>query len=147
MGLEDRLKQKGWSEAEIKHAMYHLNLAEKTKHPLVRFTESSTYWLFFLSLLVCVGAVATLVFPVLHVLPYSVSLVIAGILGSIFGMLFSHVLHDIEDLARAHHALIMVALIASALFVSGYAVKTDLLLGLSFSVVFCAHYIYRWWKR
>lgn len=147
MHLRDRLHEKGWSKDEIEHALYHLAVAQQAKHPAVKVTEALVYWLFVLALVVCVAAMATFFFPLLALLPASVGLITAAVLGATFGLMFSHVLQSIETLAPSHHILILILSFAVAEFATILVGVHDLLLGIVFGVLFAVQYVHTWWSH
>jgi hypothetical protein len=146
MTLAQRLHEKGWSPAEIEHAMHHLQLAEERKHPLVKFTDKSTYWLYLFAVVISIGAMSEFLFPFLRFVPKELSIIITAMVGSVFGVLYAHVLHDLDRLAHSHHVFILAVTVVCALAWSWYA-SHSVLFGAIFCVMFAVQYLYYWWRR
>jgi len=143
MALRERLHDKGWTSAEIEHAMYHMNLAEQRKHPFVKFTESSTYWLLMLAVGVTILAFSELMFPFLAALPMSISVVTVAIIGLMVGVLFGHVLHDLDNLTHNHHYFTL----AFAAVLTIVLAWKYILFAIIFVVAFSLQYVYHWWVK
>lgn len=147
MALAQRLQQKGWTSAEIEHAMLHLDLAEQKKHPFVKFTDKSVYWLFLFALVLGIVGLTEFVFPLVAILPGSLGWIILLPLGAVFGALFAHVLHGMDHLHDAHHTIVLFVTIAATILSSWVVLGEQRLFGLMFALTFVAFYGYHWWKR
>ena len=134
---------KGWTSAEIEHAMYHMNVAEQRKHPFVKFTESSTYWIVLFAIGVFMYAFTIFLFPFFTILPLSVSLTLDAVVGLIAGILFGYMLHSIDELTHKHHAFVMLFTIVLTL-AAGWQYK---LYAIVLAAGFCVQYIYYWWTK
>ena len=109
----ENLKARGWTPQEIekykktiaKHEHYYGST--KTFHRLI-------YWFSLLILTVCNLLVAVFLVPFILVLQGAFVYIIIGVLGLIFGLLFNHVIQNIEHLELRHHvfAAIFIPLIA-----------------------------------
>ena len=143
MALTERLHEKGWNSLEIEHAMYHMDIAEQRKHPFVKFTDSSTYWLLLLAVGVSILALSELLFPFLAALPMSISVVTVAIIGLIEGVLFGHVLTDLDNLTHTHHFFTIVFAVAVTLALAW----KYMLFAIIFIVAFCLQYLYHWWVK
>jgi hypothetical protein len=143
MRVAERLSQKGWTSVEIEHAVHHFHLAEQRKHPYVRLAEVSVYWIYLLILVVGTLAISKLFFPLLAILPITFSLITLGVLGSVFGILFAHVLHEYDLLSRAHHVGVLVGVVLASVggaMSGGYWLFSGVFAGL-----FVLDYAYYWW--
>ena len=146
MPLSERLHQKGWTPAEIEHAMHHLSLAEERKEPLVKFSDISTYWLLLIAILVSITAVSALFLPFLRIIPKELSFIIMALVGAVFGILYAHVLHDIDQLSHKHHIFILAITVIAALAWS-WKMSASLAFGSIFSGLFVLQYLLYWWKK
>jgi hypothetical protein len=146
MTLSERLHQKGWTPAEIEQTLGHLKLAEERKEPLVRFSEVSTYWLLLIAIIISVAATSVLLLPFLDIIPKELSFIIFALIGAVFGVLYAHVLHDIERLEHRHHVFVLLITVASAL---GWSWKATggLVFGGIFAALFSAQYVYYWYRK
>jgi len=105
-----RLKEKGWSDAEIAHAEAVFERAEEKKHPNVVMLDQVVYWLLLLISLVGVVIVTAVIVPLILLLPPSMVAVVLLILGVAFGALFTIVIQDIHWLQGHHHSIALVFL-------------------------------------
>ena len=153
MGLAERLHQKGWSQAEIDHAVSHMALAQQQKSKSRRVFEEFLYWL---AMLLLAGGVILVVYYLVPFLnraaqelgwPSSVGYTVVALLGIVVGILFAHLLHDIADLQQRHHAMVLflaaLTVAITALLVGQYSVP----LAATFATVFILYYSVVWWKR
>lgn len=147
MGIAERLQQKGWSAVEIQHTVQKLNVAEKKMHPFTRFTTQSSYWIFLMSLTVSIIALVEFVFPLLVLLPDSLSYFVLVLVGFIFGALFANVLHRMDSLHDAHHTIVLFTATSATLVASWVLLGGELLFGLVFVLAFAMLYCYYWWRR
>ncbi len=146
MTLAERLSQKGWSAAEIEHALHHLAFAEQRKHPFVKLADVGTYWLLVFSVVLGVGALVKFVFPVLLLFPFIVGAVFTVLAAVVFGVLFSHVFRDIYDIRAKQHLLILFAVPLTSFSVTLMVLGRGWMLPLLFSLAFIALYVY-WWVQ
>lgn len=146
-GLQDRLREKGWTSAEIEHAMHHMNIAEQKKHPFVKFTEKSIYGLLVFAIILTIVAFGRFVFPFLNLLPKSASYTTVAILGAVTSMFYSHVINDLEHASTQHHVFAIIAAIAAAISSAWLYADHAIFLAVLFSGTFTVQYLYAWWKR
>ncbi len=153
MGLAQRLHQKGWSQAEIDHALSHMALAQKQKSSKRRFFEETLYWFALLLLALANVVIVYYLVPFLDGAartlnwPSSVNFTIVGVLGVVVGILFAHLLHDVAELERKHHSFVLflatLTVAVSAFLVGQYSLP----LAATFATVFVLYYSIVWWKR
>jgi hypothetical protein len=105
--LRHRLLEKGWSEAEIARTMDMLYSDEKQeKHSsFVRASHPVIYWVgLFIAIIGNLMLSVTLI-PFLMILNTTQLYVILGIIGLVFGAMFSHIITDIEHVDQTHHIM------------------------------------------
>ena len=109
----EKLKAKGWSEEDIekyrKTMEKHRPYLESTKN-----FHRLAYWFSLLILTICNLFIAVFLVPFLLALQGVFVYVIVGVLGTIFGLLFSRVIQDIEHIEMHHHifAAVFIPMIA-----------------------------------
>lgn len=107
-----RMENKGWSKIEISEAIKKVSSKEKNeKHSAFpKHSASILYYTTLTLLFVCNLIVSVVLVPLLVMINnWSIYLIIT-ILGLVLGILFSHLINDIEHLSSHHH-------IAAAVFV------------------------------
>jgi hypothetical protein len=105
--LRHRLLEKGWSEDEIERTMSMLYSGDKQeKHAgFARATHPVIYWVgLFIAIIGNLLLSVTLI-PFLMILSTTQLYVILGIIGVVFGSMFSHIITDIEHVDQAHHIM------------------------------------------
>ncbi|MBN1275412.1 hypothetical protein JXA12_03910 [Candidatus Woesearchaeota archaeon] len=106
----ERLREKGWSEAEIKHAQRIVNKAKRHKHPHHHLLDEAIYWgVLFLA----IGTIIANTYWVIPLFFFSKSTVLYPviiIMALAYGTLFSHVIKDLEHLERHHHIIFSAAI-------------------------------------
>ena len=111
----ERLKEKGWSEKEIKHTQKILHKIKRRKHPHHNLLNESIFWgLLFLVISTIIG-VSYWISPLFVYSKNSILYSILIIIGLSFGVLFSHIIKDLDHLKAHHHIIISVSLPASGI--------------------------------
>lgn len=146
MSLAERLHAKGWSQAEIDHALHHMQIAEERKTPLRKFLEESVYWFILIAIVGVELLFSYLLFPFFAALPSGLGYAASVVLGLVCGVLFGHVLHDIARLESRHHAFVLFLATFTALGASAYLAKHTMSLSIVFSASFILYYSYLWWR-
>ncbi len=117
--LRHRLLEKGWTEEEIEGTLNILYSEEKReKH--AHFVKASHPILYWVGLVVAIMGnliLSVTLIPFLMVLSPGPVFVILGIVGLVFGALFSVILKDIEHVDESHH-------IMAGVFIPAIAVVT-----------------------
>ncbi|MBW3013604.1 hypothetical protein KY340_05375 [Candidatus Woesearchaeota archaeon] len=119
MRLIDILREKGWKEEDVAHAVntmypgYFRGLSiRKKQHDLVYV--AGLIIAFVVNVLVCIGLV-----PIFIVIPTAVLLPIIFIIGICFGFLFTKVIGQLWHATKAHHAAagIVMAIVALSVMI------------------------------
>lgn len=101
---KEHLRNKGWSETEIKHTHTLIKKFKRVNNP--KFLEESLYWLLFFLMCATTVAISVWIIP-LFALAESSSLYFALIIIALaFGATFSIVIKDLETLQKHHHLLL-----------------------------------------
>jgi hypothetical protein len=108
---QQRLRTKGWSEAEIAHAQDVLGQAELRKHPNLEVLEKGVFWGLLFLTIAGVVLVSLVIVPALIMLSTAVNAFLLVLLGLCLGVLFALIVQDVEWLKQNHH-LLAVALLA-----------------------------------
>ncbi len=114
MQVNDKLKTKGWSAKEIKHAHRVLKRADKKKHPAYKFLEVAVFWALLFITVLGMFLISLVIMPLLLVLPLGLLILILAIFGLCLGSLFAILIPDIEWLEKKHHAFNIIILAALA---------------------------------
>jgi len=103
--LQEKLREKGWSEGEIAKTTAMMQSPEKLeKHlPMARRLNLGFYWMFLIILTVINFFVSVALIPFLLILHIAQISIIVAVLGVGFGMLFNLLIWDIEHLETRHH--------------------------------------------
>lgn len=115
--LRERLLSRGWAQEEVDKAMGIMHSEEKKlKHMKYNVNISFVvYWTVLLVLTISNFLVSMMLVPFLLVMkPFMVEITV-GIMGFVFGLLFNHVIRDIEHIEAKHH-------IAAAVFIPAVAI-------------------------
>ncbi len=147
MGLAERLHAKGWSQAEIDHALSHMKIAHKNRSLKDRMFEEGIYWLSMFILAVANVAIAWFLFPFLSQLPNALSISIAGVLGVVWGVLFGHLGNEISRLEPHRHSLVLFTAALTVVFTALAVGEFSIVLSVVFSGVFALYYSYLWWSH
>lgn len=111
----ERLKEKGWSKEEIAQTQKILGKIKKRRHPHHKLLGESVFWgLLFL----VIGTIIAVSYWIAPLFIYSQSIILYPILiivGLTFGMLFSHIIKDLDHLQVHHHIIIHITLPATAI--------------------------------
>jgi hypothetical protein len=123
MRLIDVLREKGWEEEDVAHAInvmypgyFRGYSVRKKQHDFIY--AAVLILAFVVNVLVIIGLV-----PIFMVTPTSILLPILFILGICFGLLFTKVVAQLWHVTRAHHAGAGLAMAAIALFVMVFFVR------------------------
>ena len=147
MGLAERLRAKGWSQAEINHAVGHMKIALHGRTVKDRLFEEGVYWLSMAILAAANVAIAWFLFPFLSQLPHSLSISIAGVLGVVWGVLFGHLGNEIAQLEPHRHSLVLFTAALTVAFTALAVGEFSVVLSVVFSGVFVVYYSYLWWSH
>ena len=149
---KDKLRAKGWSEEEIKHAHKVISKAKRAKHPHRHALQETVFWALIIASSFAAAAIAYWFIPILTLFKDSVVYPFTIIIGLAFGLLFSHVMHELEHLERHHHliihTIIPLSAIVSFLLVIGRTnnfgaeVHNGILIGCTYALSFLSPYIY-----
>ncbi len=105
--LRQRLLEKGWTEEEIAKTMNVLYSDEKRdKH--IGFTKAThpiIYWVGLVIAIIGNLLLSVALIPFLMILNSAQLYVILGIIGLVFGAMFSLILKDIEHVDQTHHVM------------------------------------------
>ena len=117
VSLEQKLKEKGWTEEEINHAMSVMYGKEPgtDKYQYKRGINPVLYWAGLIiaivgNLMICVALI-----PFILVLNQTLSYIIISVLGMGFGGMFYFLLTDLERVNPTHHVVAGVFIPAIAL--------------------------------
>jgi hypothetical protein len=147
MGLAERLQNKGWTQAEIDHAVHHMGEAEKMRTPRSRAFEEAVYWLNIFILAASNVAISWFLFPFLSQLPRSLSLSIAAMLGILWGVLIGHLCHEVARLEAHRHSLVLFTAALTVAFTAIAVGSYSVILSIVFSGTFVVYYSYLWWHH
>ncbi len=151
MRFVDRMHDRGWTADEIQHALTHIEHANSQKHPAVRFVEKAGYWLYLFAIIVTVAVCSAAFYPFFSLFPAAmqpIAYLTVGVVSALFGLLFAHVLHHIDELEHHHHAFALFVAAASAIIAGWYFSGTHLLsYGVTYAACFSIFYSFYWWRR
>lgn len=129
------MRNRGWSDEEIKNAKDILERAPKNKHQIHKNLEKAMYWFVFITIIIIVIGGALMASPLLLVLKPHQGYILIGIIGLVFGFFAGLIIKDIEDLEKHHHLAISIIIpitaIISSLILSNQVVKTAKIVGLT----------------
>ncbi len=117
LSMEEKLREKGWSEEEIKQAMNIMYSKEKEKKRTLykKSMNPVLYWAGLLMAIIGNLLIGVVLVPLMLVLSSTFLYVIIAILGIGFGSMFHLLLNDIEHIDQRHHVIAGVFLPAIAL--------------------------------
>ncbi len=101
------MREKGWSEEEIKNALNKVYSPEKEEKHIEYKKEMNkvVYWTTLLVLTVANFLVSIVLIPFLLVLkPYQLGMIVA-VMGLVLGLLFNLVIRDVEHIETKHHVV------------------------------------------
>ncbi len=98
--LRDRLKKKGWTDAEIDKTLKIFEKAEQKKRPALILLDKLVYWMGLLLAIVGNFIISIVLIPILITMPALLLYITLVILAVTFGLLFSLILGDIGSLNR-----------------------------------------------
>ena len=153
MRLVERLYKKGWSIEELEHFHAHWEAAKKNnERGFGAFVDLWMYWIMLFCLIFCIIAYSQFFFPLLTIsfVPPVLANMATALIAGVFGVLFGHVLHDIDYLEHSHHALILVVAavttLGSSRLVLGMTAGKSISLGVLFVICFSIMYGFYWWR-
>lgn len=117
VSLEQKLREKGWTEDEIKHAMgvMYGKETDTDKYPYKRGINPVLYWVGLIIAIIGNLLISVVLIPFILVLTPTLSYVIISVLGLGFGGMFYFLLTDLERVNPAHHVVAGVFIPAIAL--------------------------------
>jgi len=113
--LASRLRDKGWTQKEIEHAIEVIGQSKTQKSKIAIISDKIVYWIALILAIVGNIILSVVLIPFLLVLNSIQLYLFVVILASSFGLLFSQLLKDIEGLDRAHHVIAGIFIPALAL--------------------------------
>jgi len=113
--LASRLREKGWTQEEIDHAVAILDESKKHKPKFTMVLDQLVYWVALILAIVGNIALSVVLIPFLLVLNNIQLYIFVVILASSFGLLFSQLLKDIQGLDKKHHVIAGIFIPALAL--------------------------------
>lgn len=105
--FEERMREKGWTEEEIKHAMEIMYSEDKKGRPIIlqKNMNPILYWLSLIIAIIGNLFISVILIPFLIVLSsYHLYFVIA-VLAVTFGTIFNFLINAIEHIEPAHHII------------------------------------------
>ena len=155
-----RMKAKGWTDEEIEQANTIFAQAKKTQHPHHKRINEAIYWAVLLLGVFTMVGVAVWVMPVFVFGRAGLLYPLLIFIGLGFGILFNHLIKDLDHLTLRHHMLISAIMpivgIASFLLVVGQTndfvalggnKHNALLVGVIFTTFFIIPYIHNVSKK
>ncbi len=103
--LRERLRKKGWSEAEIEKTLEIFENAEVEKRPALILLDRLVYWAGLLLAIVGNFVISVFMIPILITMPNFLLYITIIILGATFGLLFSLILGDIASLNKEKYVV------------------------------------------
>lgn len=113
--LRQRLRQKGWSEEDIEKTVSIVEAAAGKKTSLARFSESVVYWVALLLMIVGNFFMSVLLIPLQLVFSAGFVYVAVALLGFSFGIIFTAILWEIENLGAKRYIIEWIFIPAIAL--------------------------------
>jgi len=104
---EGKLREKGWSEEDIKHAKDVISQAEEKKHPKIKFLEKTIEWIILITVVLASIVGAWLIKPLLFILTQTQALIAIAITGTAYGLFASVIIKQIEQIETHHHLIIL----------------------------------------
>jgi len=113
--LASRLREKGWTQKEIDHALAIIDESKKHKPKITIILDKLVYWVALILAVIGNIILSVVLIPFLLVLNNIQLYIFVVILASSFGLLFSQLLKDIEGLDKKHHIIAGIFIPALAL--------------------------------
>ena len=113
--LASRLREKGWTQEEIDHAVAIIDESKKHKPKITVVLDQLVYWIALILAIIGNIVLSVVLIPFLLVLNNIQLYIFVVILASSFGLLFSQILKDIEGLDKKHHVIAGIFIPALAL--------------------------------
>src|SRR3989344_6224525 len=112
-----KLREKGWSEEEVMKALELIHAEDKKeKHIHMKKSMNITlYWMVLLILTLANFFISIVMIPFLLVLETFQVMIILGAVGIVFGLVFNHLIRDIEHVETKHN-------VAAAIFIPSLAI-------------------------
>ncbi|RME31153.1 hypothetical protein D6789_03635 [Candidatus Woesearchaeota archaeon] len=115
---KERLRERGWTGKEIKHAERILLKAAQKQHPGYRFLERAVFWGLLFLTVVAVFTISLVVWIAAALLDTFTVTAVLVIFGLVLGTLYTLVASDIDWLEHHHHAFAGAALATTAIVTS-----------------------------
>ncbi|MBD3209453.1 hypothetical protein GF367_03465 [Candidatus Woesearchaeota archaeon] len=106
----ERLREKGWSEAEITHAQGIVTKAKKRRYQHRNALDEAVYWGLLVLSAGTMVAVAYWIIPLFIFASSKVLYPLLILIGLSFGMLFTVIIKDLDHL-KTHHHIILVLIV------------------------------------
>jgi hypothetical protein len=113
--LRERLKAKGWHEDEIEKTVAIVEEAKKKKTSFVRASEGVVYWIALFLMIIGNFFMSVLLIPFQLVFSSGFVYVAVAILGLSFGIIFTAILWEIENLETKRYIIEWIFIPAIAL--------------------------------
>jgi hypothetical protein len=155
--MKDTLYLRGHSVDDISRARHLLKLAEKNKHPHIRYVEKGMFWFTLATGGIGSGILALASIPILVAAKPAPAALVVLVFGVLLGSLIAYISKNMHWLERHHHLSMMFIIPVFALFVffittswvndisarAGLSSLHDpVLVGLSFALGFIAPYVF-----
>lgn len=95
--LKERLKNKGWSDDDINHAMDIIAKAQTKKSEKIRFLDSITYWVVLVVALIGNFIISIILIPFMLAMQGIRLIFIIGVIGFAFGAFFDLIISDLRN--------------------------------------------------
>jgi len=96
--LIDRLRNKGWNEQDITHAMEIIEQAKLQKPSKLRFLDSIIYWIVLFVALIGNFIISIILIPFMLAMEGIRLIFIIGVIGFAFGAFFDLIISDLKNL-------------------------------------------------
>ncbi len=98
------MRQKGWNQREIEESIRKMSRRPARKNePLYHYSRNIVFWTTILVLLISNLIVALVLVPVFILTTSAYVYILIAVFGLMLGMIFNHLISDIEHLRRGHH--------------------------------------------
>ena len=101
--LKTYLKEKGWSNKDIKKTVKIIQTAKENKNPKIKVLDKLVYWISLIFMLIGNFIITLALIPELIALKGPLLYIVITTLGISFGLLFELLIRSIENLNIKHH--------------------------------------------
>ena len=101
--LKTYLKEKGWSNKDIKKTVKIIQNAKENKNPKIKVLDKLVYWISLIFILIGNFIITIALIPELIALKGPLLYIVIATLGISFGLLFELLIRTIENLNIKHH--------------------------------------------